>query len=138
MPNRLSITRPFVLLGETVFEEEDDPPDLHCYHSGGFSYRRQPLDILRSFLLYYLWSERCRRHFNGMYSLKRVLLRLWEAMAEVGMATWKARIGLKTIRIALSKPLRLNGFTATSLGKARLPFRGACSPPLYFFNFSND
>jgi hypothetical protein len=37
-----------------VFEEEDDPPDLHRYHPGGFSYRRQPLDILRSFLLYYL------------------------------------------------------------------------------------
>ncbi len=39
-PNRLSITWPFVLLGETVFEEEDDPPDLHRYHPGGFSYRR--------------------------------------------------------------------------------------------------
>jgi hypothetical protein len=49
-----------------------------------------------------------------------------------------ARIGLRTIRIGLSKPLRLNGFTTTSLGKARLPFRGAYSPPLYFFNFAND
>jgi hypothetical protein len=37
-PRRLVITWPFVLLGETVFEEEDDPPDLHCYHPGGFSY----------------------------------------------------------------------------------------------------
>jgi hypothetical protein len=25
-------------------------------------------------LLYYLWSERCRKHFDGQYSLKRVLL----------------------------------------------------------------
>jgi hypothetical protein len=50
---------------------------------GGFSYRCQPLDILRSFLLYYLWSERCRKHFDGQYSLNRVLLQSWEA-------TWKA------------------------------------------------
>jgi hypothetical protein len=78
------------LLGESVFEKEDDPLDLHRYHPGGFSYRRQPLDILRSFLFYYLWSERCQRHFDGQYSLKRVLLQSWEATAEVGMATWKA------------------------------------------------
>jgi hypothetical protein len=89
-PNRISITWPFILLGEAVFEEEDDPPDLQRYHTSGFSYRRQPLDILRSFLLYYLWSERCRKHFDGQYSLKRVLLQSWEATAEVGMATWKA------------------------------------------------
>jgi hypothetical protein len=28
-PNRLHITWPFILLGEAVFEEEDDPSDLH-------------------------------------------------------------------------------------------------------------
>jgi hypothetical protein len=53
-PCRFTITWPFLLLGEAVFEEEDDPPNLHSYHPGGFSYRRQPLDILRSFLLFYL------------------------------------------------------------------------------------
>ncbi len=89
-PNRLSITWPFILFGEVILEEEDDPLDLQRYHTGGFSYRRQPLDILRSFLLYYLWSERCRKHFDGQHSFKRVLLQSWEAMAEVGMATWKA------------------------------------------------
>ncbi len=45
-PDRLSITWPFILLGEAVSETDDDPPDLHCYHTGGFTYRRQPLDIL--------------------------------------------------------------------------------------------
>ncbi len=87
VPNHLAITWPFMLLSETVFEEDDDPPDLHCYHTGGFSYRRQPLDILRSFLLFYLWSERCRRHFDNQYSLKRVLFQAWEATAEVDMAS---------------------------------------------------
>jgi hypothetical protein len=90
VPNRLHITWPFVLLGEVVFEEEDDPLNLHYYHTGGFTYRRQPLDILRSFLLYYLWFERCRKHFDSQYSLKRVLLQSWEASTEVGMATWRA------------------------------------------------
>jgi hypothetical protein len=32
----------------------------------------------------------------------------------------------------LSKPLGRNGFTATSLGRARPPFCGACSPPCTF------
>ncbi len=43
-----------------------------------------------------------------------------------------ARIGIRTIRLALSKPLKLNGFTAKYLGRVRLPFRGACSPPYTF------
>jgi len=43
-----------------------------------------------------------------------------------------ARIGIRTIRITLSKPLKLNGFTVTSLGRARLPFHGTCSPPCIF------
>ncbi len=73
-PDRFRITWPSVILGETVFEDDDDPPDLHGYHKGGFTYRRQPLDILRSFLLYYLWSERCRRHFDNQFSIKKVLL----------------------------------------------------------------
>jgi hypothetical protein len=46
-----------------------------------------------------------------------------------------ARIGLRTIRIALSLPLRLNGFMAASLGRVRLPFRGAYSPPCTFSIF---
>jgi len=46
-----------------------------------------------------------------------------------------AKIGLRTIRIALSLPLGLNGFTAASLGRARLPFLGACSPPCTFSIF---
>jgi hypothetical protein len=39
------------------------------------------------------------------------------------------------IPIALSKPSRLNGFTATSLGRVRPPFRGASSPPCTFSIF---
>jgi len=59
-------------------------------------------------------------------------LRLRLAWPPGGPSGPLARIGIKTIRIAVSKPLRLNGFTATSSGRARLPFRGACSPPCIF------
>jgi hypothetical protein len=61
----VAISWPFILLGELVFGRETDPPNIQGYHTGGFSYIRQPLDILRSFILYFLWSKRCRMHFDG-------------------------------------------------------------------------
>jgi hypothetical protein len=142
-PNRLSITWPFVLLGETVFEEEDDPPDLHHYHPGGFSYRRQPLDILRSFLLYYLWSERCRRHFDGLYSLKRVLLQAWEATMKVGMATWKAIRSSSQNRIqdnqnSIEQAFKVEWLHGHIFGEGEAAISWRLLPPLYFLNFSND
>jgi hypothetical protein len=143
MPNHPYITWPFVLLGEVVFEEEDDPPDLHCYHTGSFTYWRQPLDILRSFLLYYLWSERCRKHFDGQYSLKRVLLQSWEATTEVGMATWRAIRSSRQNRNQDNQNSIEQAFKAEWLhghifgeGEAAILWR--LLPPLYFLNFSND
>jgi hypothetical protein len=89
-PEDIALSWPFILLGEVATKREDDPPGLLAYHAGGFTYPRQPLDILRSFLFYYLWSKRCRRHFKDQYSLKKILLQAWVATVEVGMATWKA------------------------------------------------
>jgi hypothetical protein len=142
-PNRLSITWPFVLLGESVFEEEDDPPNLHRYHPGGFSYRRQSLDILKSFLFYYLWSERCRRHFDGQYSLKRVLLQSWEATTEVGMATWKAIRSSSQDRTqdnqnSIELAFRTKWLHGRIFGEGEAAISWRLLPPLYFLNFSND
>jgi hypothetical protein len=89
-PHDLEITWPFALLGEAVIEQEDDAPGLLAYHTGGFTYPRQPLDILRSFIVYRLWTERCRKHFDDKYSLKATLTQAWVATVEVGMASWKA------------------------------------------------
>ncbi len=126
-----------------MFEEEDDPPDLHRYHPGGFSYRRQPLDILRSFLLYYLWFKRRRRHFDGQYSLKRVLLQSWEATTKVGMATWKVirsssqdRIQENQNSIELAFKIEWLHGRIFEEGEAAISWR--LLPPLYFLNFSND
>jgi hypothetical protein len=81
---------PFILLGEPALEKEDDPPGQLAYHVGSFSYLRQPLDILRSFILYHIWTERCKKHFGDQHSVKSILTQAWVATIEVGMAMWKA------------------------------------------------
>jgi hypothetical protein len=65
---------------------------------GGFSYTKQPLDILHNFILYFLWSKRCRKHFDDQYSSRKVLHQAWVATVEVDMATWKAISSRQSIR----------------------------------------
>jgi hypothetical protein len=76
-PHDIVITWPFALLGEATIERNDDPPGLLAYHIGRFTYPRQPLHILHSFILYHLWSKRCKKHFGKQYSLKKVLTQAW-------------------------------------------------------------
>ncbi len=64
---------------------------------GNFFFIRQPLDILRSFIIYFLWSESCTMHFDAEYSFDNVLKQAWVAIVEVGMTTWKAINSLKYI-----------------------------------------
>ncbi len=142
-PNRLHIIWPFILLGEAIFEEDDDPSDLHSYHTGGFTYRRQPLDILKSFLVYYLWSKRCRNHFDGQYSLKRILLQSWEATTEVGMATWRAIKSPSQSRkhehqISIEQAFRAEWLHGHIFGEGEAAISWRLLPPLYFLDFSND
>ncbi len=123
-----------MLLGEAVFEEDDDPPDLHCYHTGGFSYRRQPLDILRSSSS----STSGPKDAEGILTTSTLSKESYSRPGRLLLrSTWPpgrpldllARVEIRTFRVVSKKPLRLNGFTATSLGRAGLPFRGTCSPP---------
>ncbi|CAM6033220.1 unnamed protein product, partial [Sphagnum compactum] len=81
-PDSPEITWPFVLLGEATIEQEDDPLGRLAYHVGGFTYPRQPLDILRSLIVYRLWTERCRKHYENKYSLTAVLTQAWVATVE--------------------------------------------------------
>jgi hypothetical protein len=37
-PTGLTLSWPFALLSEAVWEWEDDPPRLLAYHTGGFTY----------------------------------------------------------------------------------------------------
>jgi hypothetical protein len=46
--------------------EEDQTLESYSSHFGGFSYIRQPLNVLHHSILFNLWSERCRLHFDGL------------------------------------------------------------------------
>ncbi len=134
---------PFMLLGEAVLERKDDPPSPLAYHTGGFTYPRQPLDILRSFILFQLWSERCRRHFDDQYSLKKVLTQAWVATVEVGMATWKAirshRITKDPkIQSSIELTFRNEWLHMNILGMDNATIRWHFLPPLYYLHFAND
>ncbi len=61
----IALSWPFILLGNLVVEREDDPPKIQDYHVGGFFFIKHPLDILRNFIFYFLWLERCRMHSNA-------------------------------------------------------------------------
>ncbi len=73
VPNDVTLFWSFVMLGGVVFEREDDPPGVQGYHVRSFSYIKQPLDILCSFILYFLWLKRCWKHFDNQYSSWKVL-----------------------------------------------------------------
>jgi len=139
----LEITWPFVLLGEAAVELDDNTPGLFAYNTRGFTYTRQPLDIFRSLILYNLWTERCRKHFDDRYSMHNVLLQAWVVTVEVGMATWKAIRSHRptrdpdyqsSIELAFRKEwLHLNIF-----GTNNATIRWHYLPPMYFLNYSND
>ncbi len=143
MLHDIEINWPFALLGEATIERDDDPPGLLAYHAGGFTYLRQPLDIFRSFILYHLWSKRCRKHFGDQYSLKKVLTQAWVATVEVGMASWKA-IGSHrpTKDLAIQASIEINfrkeWLHMNIFGEDNATIRWHFLPPLYFLHFSND
>ncbi len=138
----LTITWPFVLLGEAAMEIDDDPLGLLAYQTGGYTYPRQPLDILRSLILYNLWLERCRKHFDNHYSLQKVLLQAWVATVEVGMATWKAIRSHRPAKdpdtqISIELTFRKEWLHLDILRTDSATIRWHFLPPLYFLNYSN-
>jgi hypothetical protein len=139
----LTTSWPFALLGKASMELEDDPPGLLAYHTDGFMYPRQPLDILRTFILYHLWTERCRKHFDGQYSLQKVLLQAWVATIEVGMATWKAIRSHRPakdsdIQFSIELTFRKEWLHLNILGTDNATIRWHFLPPMYFLNYSNE
>ncbi len=141
-PNDVAFSWPFVMLGEAIFEREDDPPGEQGYHVGGFSYIRQLLDILRNFILYFLWSERCRKHFNNQYSSRKILQQAWVATVEVGMATWKAINSLRStqdlsIQAKIDQAFRVESCHLSIFGDDCATIVWHFLPPLYFLDFFN-
>jgi hypothetical protein len=139
----LEISWPFVLLGEVVAELDDDKPGLLAYNEGGYTYTRQPLDIFRSLILYHLWTERCRMHFDDCHSLPKVLLQAWVVTVEVGMATWKAIRSHRPardpdIQLRIELSFRKEWLHLNIFGTDNAIIRWHYLPPMYFLNYSND
>ncbi len=142
VPNDVTLSWLFVMLGEIVFEREDDPPGVQGYHVEGFSYIRQSFDILCSFILYFLWSERCRKHFDNQYSSRKILQQAWVAIVEVGMATWKAINSLRStrepnIQARIDQAFRTESCHLGTFGDDCATIGWRFLPPLYFLNFFN-
>ncbi len=141
-PHDLEITWPFALLGEVVIEQDDDPPGLLAYHTDGFIYPRQPLDILRNFIVYRLWTERCRKHFDDKYSLKATLTQAWVVTVEVDMASWKA---IRSHRLTKDQDTQTNiefifrkeWLHISIMGTDNATIRWHFLPPLYFLPLIN-
>jgi hypothetical protein len=139
----LAITWSFVLLSEVTVELDDDILGLLAYNAGRFTYPRQPLDVLRSLILYHLWTERCRKQFDDRYSLQKVFLQAWVVTIEVGMATWKAirsHHPAKDLDIQCSIELtfRKEWLHLNIFGTDNATIRWHYLPPMYFLNYSNE
>jgi hypothetical protein len=139
----LEITWPFALLGEAAVKLDDDTPGLLAYNAGGFTYTRQPLDIFRSIILYHLWTERCRKHFDDRYSLQKVLVQAWVVTVEVGMATWKAIRSHRPardpdIQSSIELTFRKEWLHLNIFGTDNATIQWHYLPPMYFLNYSND
>jgi len=142
-PQDIAITWPFVLLGEATMEREEDPLGLLAYHTSGFTYPRQPLDILHSFILYHLWLERCRKHFDEQYSTIKIITQAWVATVEVGMASWKAIRSHRPakdpdIQTSIESDFRREWLHMNILGKDNATIEWHFLPPLYYLYLSND
>ncbi len=124
-------------------ELEDDPPGLLAYHTDEFTYPRQLLDILRSLILYNLWLERCRKHFDDHYSLPKVLLQAWTTTVEIGMATWKAIRSHRPTKdpdtqTSIEQTFRKEWLHLDIFRTDNSTIRWHYLPPMYFLNYSND
>jgi hypothetical protein len=69
---------------------EEEPSSTARYYPGGFSCGRQPLDILRSFLLYNIRAESCQHRFDGVHYVSNNLRLAWTCTVEIDMAFWCA------------------------------------------------
>jgi hypothetical protein len=76
-PIDVSLTLPFFYFRDIVIKREEDEPLRHKPHASGYLYLRHSSDIFRSFIVYFLWVERCHLHFVKIYSNHKVLQHVW-------------------------------------------------------------
>jgi hypothetical protein len=129
-------------VGWSCVWEKRWPLRVQGYHVRGFSYSRQSFDILRSFILYFLWLKRCWKHFDNQYSSRKILQQAWVATVEVGMATWKAINSLwstrdPSIQARIDQTFRAEWCHLSIFGDDCATIVWHFLPPLYFLDFFN-
>ncbi len=125
-----------------LFSREKMTPPIQGYHVGGFSYIRQPLDILGSFIFYFLWTERCRKHFGNLYSSRKILQQAWVATVQIEMATWKAINSLRStrdpsIQAGIDQAFKVEWCHLGIFGADCATIVWCFLPPLHFSDFFN-
>ncbi len=103
---------------------------------------QKSLDTLRSFILYFLWTERCQKHFDNQYSSRKILQQAWVAIVEVGMAIWKAINSLRSardssIQARIDQAFRAEWCHLGIFGVDKVTIMWCFLPPLYLLNFFN-
>jgi hypothetical protein len=63
----------FILLWDIITINDIFYHDLFKAHKGIFFYDNHPLDILRSLILFFIWVEKYRMHFNDEYFRLKIL-----------------------------------------------------------------
>jgi hypothetical protein len=130
-------------VGWSHFRERRWPPRrVQGYNVKGFSYIRQPLDILHSFILYFLWSKKCQKHLDNQYSSRKILNNGCLPLRLVGMATWKAINSLQStqepsIQARIDPAFRAEWCHLGIFGDYCVTIVWHFLLPLYFFNFFN-
>jgi hypothetical protein len=130
------------------------PSQWHCDESndlmnstlnctlGDSSMISNPLTSLKSFLVYFIWMEQCRKKFEGEYSSDKILHQAWTTMVEVGMAIQR-EINKDHLNRENSKhDIIDNQFKSTwchqnIFTKSDKTIRWSFLPPLYFSNYNN-
>ncbi len=77
-----------VLVGD-IFSNFNDTNSHHFEnHLGGFTYVNKSIDIVGTFLLFYLWSDKCASSFKDyFFSTLSILHRTWTSTIEVSIVT---------------------------------------------------
>lgn len=63
---------------------------IHIIHGPKKIHERNPLNICRSFIFFYIWAKKYQFHFEGKYFINKILKPAWTSIVEVGMITWHA------------------------------------------------
>jgi hypothetical protein len=76
------------ILGNLVYDENHLTSRDFSNHPRGYSFPFQAINMLKSMVMFFLWTKRCSLHFEGSYSTRKIMVNAWTAIIEIGTVTW--------------------------------------------------